>query len=70
MMSIGQRVEIVDGVLKGEKATVVPHPGDGRHVYGGYVWIKFDRDNVHLGREQGYAILSQQWFEIERLRTI
>jgi len=69
-MRVGQRVAIADGVLQGEKATVTPNPENGKHEDKGFVWIKFDRDNAHLGKEKRYAILSQQWYEIEQLRTI
>jgi hypothetical protein len=68
-VKIGQRVEIIDGLLKGERATIID-PGDGQYIDGDWVWIKFDRDEAHLGPEQGYAILSAGWYEIDRLKPI
>jgi hypothetical protein len=70
-VKIGQRVEISDGVLKGERATITAHPQTGQYMdKDGFVWLTFERHNARLGREKGYAILSPQWFEIERLRPI
>lgn len=69
-MRAGQRVAIADGVLQGKKATVTPSPENGKHEDGEFVWIKFDCDNARLGKEMGYAILSQQWYEVKRLRPI
>lgn len=65
-MRKGQRVEVIDFSLKGEKATVCAHPKTGKHRDGDSVWIKFDRDGARVG----YAILDQQWFEIARLKKI
>jgi hypothetical protein len=53
--TVGQRVGLVDGVLQGEKATIIKI---------------VDRRNAHLGREHGYAILSDQWYEQDRIKAI
>lgn len=69
----GQRVEIIDGVLKGEKATIEIHPKTGSHIReAGWaiVWIRFDRDGMQLGTDQGRAILKPTWMDIGRLRSI
>lgn len=70
IFNIGDRVAIADGVLQGEPATIVANPENGEHFDDGCYWIKFNRDNARLGREKGNAILSQQWFEAERLTAI
>jgi hypothetical protein len=65
--TVGQRVGLVDGVLQGEKATIIKIDEQN---WPGYVCIQFDRRNAHLGREHGYAILSDQWYEQDRIKAI
>ena len=69
-LRVGQRVELINGVYAGEKATVVPNPESGQHQHRDEVWIRFDHHNAHLGRERGWAILSPQWFDLEDLKKI
>lgn len=58
---IGQRVEVTDGPLKGEKATVVQVDG-----FAGHVLIEFDRESTEL-RDVPTHLLTQ-WFEVEQLK--
>jgi hypothetical protein len=66
----GAKVEVTQGYLKGERATIEVSPDAGSHiqVYGGYteIWIRYDKD----GQEVGYAILLPQWEHIDHLRVV
>lgn len=73
MFFLGQRVVITTGVLRGEKATIVAHPKSGEWYVAHpkrMVWIKFDEDGEVYGVEKGYAILSEQWYEVDRLKEV
>ena len=69
-MRLGSRVEIIDGVLRGERATITTYPNSNKWRDRDAVWIRFDNDGAVYGREKGFAVLSQQWYEIDRLRLI
>ena len=66
----GTKVEITEGYLKGERATVEVNPETGKHSQrdGNWleVWIRFEKDGEKVGR----AILLPQWEDIKHLRPI
>lgn len=59
--SIGQRVEVTDGPLKGEKATIVQVDG-----WDGHVLIEFDRESTKM-RDVPTHLLTQ-WFKVAQLK--
>lgn len=67
VVKVGQRVVVIDGKVKGEKATVTPNPEHGQHQDGDFVWITFDRDKAHVG---SWEILNAGWWPISRLKAI
>ncbi len=67
-MNKGDRVEIVNGVLRGEKATV-EQVGTAMNGWNGFVFIHFDKDGAHEP-SKGQAILSPQWMEMSRLKVV
>ncbi len=67
-MEKGNRVEITNGVLRGEKATV-EQVGTAFNGWNGFVFIRFDKDGAHLP-EKGQAVLSPQWMEVSRLKVV
>lgn len=70
---LGDRVEIADGVLKGEPATIIADV-DGVWTWtdstGTTVLIRFDRKDAVLGPEKGDAVLRDYWEYVESLRKI
>ncbi len=67
-MKKGDRVEIIDGVLRGERA-IVEQVGTAFNGWNGFVFIRFDKDGTHLP-DKGQAVLSPQWMEVERLKVV
>lgn len=71
---LGDRVELTYGVLKGEKATIVPDENGEWHYNdedgGEMFYIRFDRHNVECGHEQGFAVLNNRWEAVEELKII
>lgn len=67
---VGAKVEITQGYLKGERATIEVSPDTGSHtqVYGGYaeIWIRYDKDGQHVG----HAILLPQWEYVDHLKVV
>jgi hypothetical protein len=71
MWKPGQKVEEVQGVAKGEKATIEINPETGSHIQyiepgWAEVWIRYDRDGERVGR----AILDIRWQDIAQLRAV
>lgn len=66
----GTKVEITQGVLKGEKATVEVNPETGTRsqVWEGdtEVWIRYEKDGQTVNR----AILTPRWQDIKYLRVV
>ena len=66
----GTKVEITEGYLKGELATVEVNPESGKHSqrYSDCVevWIRYAKD----GEKVGWAILTPQWEDIKHLRAV
>ena len=67
----GARVKVIQGVLKGEYATIEENPDtqsfiQGSKDYGIEVWIRYEKDGVRVGR----AILNPQWIDIELIKIV
>lgn len=73
-MQLGDHVELTDGVLRGEKARIVPDEEGNWHQndedWGEEVYIQYDRKGAHCGQEQGFAILNNIWMPVETLKVI
>jgi hypothetical protein len=66
----GTKVEITEGYLKGELATVEVNPETGKRSQRDgncvEVWIRYEKDGEKVGR----AILLPQWQDISQLRVV